>query len=61
MLSISILLAYDNFTMILGPFHKHRLTLTPTWKCYHTPSKVRNEITYPFRNFNGAAVEVWNG
>ena len=25
----------------------------------HTPSKVWGEITYPFPNFNGATVEVW--
>ena len=26
---------------------------------YHIPSKVWIEITYPFPNFNGATVEVW--
>ena len=25
----------------------------------HVPSKVKGEITYPFPNFNGCTVEVW--
>ena len=34
------------------------LTLTPTWRSNHVPSKVWDEITYTFLNFNGATVEV---
>ena len=27
----------------------------------HIHYKVWDEITYPFPNFNGATVEIWNG
>ena len=31
-----------------------------TWINFdHMPSKVWNQITYPFPNFNGATVDVW--
>ena len=33
--------------------------LTPTWVNNHIPSKVWDEITYPFPNLNGCTVEVW--
>ena len=33
-------------------------TLNPAWISNHTPSKVWDEITYPFLNFNGCTVEV---
>ena len=34
--------------------------LTATaWASNHMPSKVWDEITYPFPNFNGATAEVW--
>ena len=33
-----------------GPF-KHQLTLIPAWMSNHMPSKVWDEITYPFLNF----------
>ena len=35
------------------------LTWIPAWINIHMPSKVWDEITYPFPNFNGATVEVW--
>ena len=35
------------------------LTLIPAWISNHMPSTVWGEITYPFRNFNGWTVEVW--
>ena len=41
-----------------GPFYLHGLTLIPAWISNHMPSKVWDEITYPFLNFNGATVEV---
>ena len=41
-----------------GPFYLHGLTLIPAWMSNHTSSKVWDEITYPFLNFNGATVEV---
>ena len=40
-------------------FYKHRLTLTPAWISNYIHYNVGNEITYPFPNFNGAAIEVW--
>ena len=30
-----------------------------TWISNHTDYKVWDETTYPFQNFNGANVEVW--
>ena len=44
---------------IYGPFHWHGLTLIPTWISNYTHYNVWDEITYPFLNFNGATVEVW--
>ena len=35
------------------------LTLIPAWISNYIPSKVWDEITYPFPNFNGVSVEVW--
>ena len=40
------------------PFTNMVLTLFPAWISNHTSSKVLDEITYPFLNFNGATVEV---
>ena len=34
------------------------LTLIPAWISNHLPSKVWDEITYPFLNFNSCTVEV---
>ena len=31
----------------------------PAWISNHMPSKLWDEITYPFPNFNGSTVEVW--
>ena len=42
----------------IGPFNQHGLTLIPAWLSNHMPSKVWDEIIYPFQNFNGATVEV---
>ena len=38
-----------------GPFYSHGLT----WISNYMSSKACDEITYPFPNFNGAIVEVW--
>ena len=38
----------------LAPF----TTLIPAWISDHMPSKVCDEITYPFLNFNGCTIEV---
>ena len=40
-------------------FYYHELTLFPAWISNHMPNKVWDEITYPFPNFNGCSVEVW--
>ena len=42
-----------------GYFYNHGLTLIPTCISNHMLSRVWCEITYPFLNFNGNAVEVW--
>ena len=42
-----------------GFFYLHLLTLILTWISNYVPRKVWGEITYPFLNFNGATVEVW--
>ena len=34
-------------------------TAATAWISNHIPSKVWDEITYPFPNFNGYTVEVW--
>ena len=41
-----------------GPFYWRGLTLMPAWISNHTPSKVWDEISYPFPNFNGCTVGV---
>ena len=40
-------------------FYWHGLSLISAWISNHMPDKVWDEITYPFSNFNCAAVEVW--
>ena len=42
-----------------GSFLLTRLTRIPVWISNYTHYKVRDEIPYPFPNFNGATVEVW--
>ena len=42
----------------VAPFTNIVLTLIPAWISNHMPSWTWNEITYPFFNFNGAAVEI---
>ena len=42
-----------------SPFCWHGLILIPAGISNHRPSKMWDEITYPFPNFNGATVEVW--
>ena len=33
--------------------------INSAWVSYHMPSKMWDEITYPFPNFNGATTEAW--
>ena len=35
-----------------GPFYKYGLTLIPTWISNYIHHYMRDEITYPFLNFN---------
>ena len=42
-----------------GRFYQHVLTLIPARMSYYSHYLVLDEITYPFPNFNGATVEVW--
>ena len=44
---------------ITGPFYWHVLDLIPAWISNCTQYIMWGEITYPFPNFNGATVEVW--
>ena len=41
-----------------GPFYWCSLTSISAWINNHMPSKVWDEIVYPFSNFNGSTVEV---
>ena len=43
---------YQNQWNHQRPFYKHGLTLIPSWISNHMPSKVWDEITFPFSNFN---------
>ena len=52
----SIFLSFHEDT--IDPFYKHGLTLIPAWRSNYIHYNVRDEITYPFLNFNGATVEV---
>ena len=45
---------------LYDPFHYHRLTSIPIWVSNYSHCQVRDEITNPCPNFNGAAVEVWS-
>ena len=45
--------------MIKCPFYQHDLTSITPWISNYIHYKVWDEITYPFPNFNGATIEVW--
>ena len=42
-----------------GLFYKHGLTLITAWRSDYNHYEIWDEITYPFANIKGAAVEVW--
>ena len=42
-----------------GLFYLHSLTLISSWTSNYIHYKLWDGITYPFPNFNGATVEVW--
>ena len=48
--------SYDN---LMGPFYWPSLTLILAWISNYIHYKMRDEIRYPFPNFNGATIEVW--
>ena len=50
---------FDDVIMTRRPFYYHGIILILTWIGYHMPNKVWDEITYPFQNYNGATVKVW--
>ena len=35
------------------------INFNPAWISNHIPSKMLDEITYPFLNFNGCTIKVW--
>ena len=43
----------------MDPFQWHGLPLIQAWIKNDAHYNVWDEITYPFPNFNGAAVDVW--
>ena len=45
--------------LVTFPSYSHGLTVIRAWICNHMPSKVWNEITNPFPNFNDYPVEIW--
>ena len=48
----------STFCLIRVPFYQYGLTLITAWIVNYMPNKVLDEITYPFSNFNGCAVEA---
>ena len=44
---------------IWDPFYQYDLTLIPACISNDMSNKVWNEITYPFSNFSGVTVGVW--
>ena len=47
------------FPSTRDPFYEQDFTFIRAWMSNHTPTKVWNEITYPFPNFNCVTVAVW--
>ena len=42
-----------------GPILLTWLTLIPAWISDYIHYEVWNEVTYPFPNLNGSAIEIW--
>ena len=57
-ISVIDMLKFHGEIAICGHFYWCELTLIPAWISNHTPSKVWDEITYPFLNFNSCTIEV---
>ena len=43
----------------MDPFYQQSFILIPAWISNHAHNKVRDELTYPFLNFDGCIVEAW--
>ena len=41
-----------------GPFYTHELTISPTWISRYINKKLLHKISYLFRNFNSATMEI---
>ena len=50
---------HHSYCSRLGPLLLTWFNFNPAWISNHMSSKLLDEITYPFPNFNGATVEVW--
>ena len=53
-----VFIDFSQSISISGPFHYHGLTLIPAWINNNIHYKVWDEITYLFKTFSGATVEV---
>ena len=51
--------AANNRKKARSPFNQHWFILSPAWISNHMSSKVWDEITYHFPNFNASTVEVY--
>ena len=49
----------DDIVVKWSAFYQYGLILIQAWISNHMHDNVRGEITHSFRNFNGAAVKVW--
>ena len=58
-LNPTLLSTHVEWIISSGPFYWHGWTLTPAWIKYYIHYQMLDEITYPFPNFNGATIEVW--
>ena len=58
MMRNDVFLYMVKYNTIRGPFYQHGVTLLPGWISNYILYKVWDEITYPFWDFNGVAVEV---
>ena len=54
-----LMLNHNHLFTSRGPCYYSGLTLSPAWINNRIPSKVCDEITYPFPNLNGCIVEIW--
>ena len=58
-LSIYLIHYGAHFKTVWLPFYYYRLTLIPASISNYSHDQLWDKITYPFPNFNGATVEVW--